>query len=192
MPDIDIDFPSSFEPNTLFPTAVKASMVQNNRLTKHPCGYYFQSMPVDDITSLAAIPYDIAPEYGFSKIDFLHLSILDNISSKAELRKLIKTAPNWSILWNASHTTKLFQLHRHFNVLNMIRPTGVVELADCIALIRPAKKHLLDEYNRDKYNTRPKLYRLSGDDKSSFKKSHAIAYALTVVIQLHLIEQGRL
>ena len=192
MPDIDLDFPTKFNPTTLFPEVVIASMMHNGRVSKHPCGVYFQNMPIDEVTSLAAIPYDKAPAYGFMKLDFLHLSILDNVDSKAELQILSKTEPDWSLLWNSEHTHKLFQLHRQFGVLDIVRPTSVVELADCIALIRPAKKHLIGEYCRDKYNTRPKLYRLTGDDKSSFKKSHAIAYAITVVIQLHLISQGKL
>jgi DNA polymerase III alpha subunit len=192
MPDIDLDFPTDFQPNTLFPKAVTASMVKNNRLSKHPCGVYFQNMPVDYESNLAAIPYDKAPEYGFFKLDFLHLSILDDIQSKSELRKLIATDPQWDILWNPTHTHKLFQLHRQFAVLDTVRPTSVIELADCIALIRPNKKHLITEYCNDKYKTRPKLYRSGTEDKSSFKRSHAIAYALTVVIQLHLISQGKL
>jgi hypothetical protein len=190
--DIDLDFPTTFSPVDLFPEAVLASMVKNDYLVKHPCGVYFQSMPKDEVTGLAAIPYEKAEEYGFFKIDFLHLSILDEVSSKQEIRQLIKTPPNWSLLWQPQHTHKLFQLHKHFDVLTRIRPTSVEEVADCIALIRPGKKILMEEYCADKYNTRPKLYRLSGEDKSSFRRSHATAYALTVVIQLHLIAQGRL
>lgn len=192
MPDIDLDFPSNFQPSTIFPSSVGASMVKNGTLTKHPCGVYFQTMPVDEMTNLAAIPYDKAEEYGFYKIDFLHLSLLDIVTSKQEIRELSRSEPDWSILWNAEHTHKLFQLHKQFDVLNKVRPTSVIELADCIALIRPTKKHLLTEYCADKYSTRPKLYRLTGEDKSSFRRSHALAYALTVVVQLHLISQGRL
>lgn len=190
--DIDLDFPTNNNPLDIFPSAVVASMVKNDMLVKHPCGVYFQSMPVDEVTSLAAIPYDQAEQYGFFKIDFLHLSLLDNIASKDELRQLIKSPPVWDLLWQPQHTHKLFQMHKHFDVLNVVRPTSIEEVADCIALIRPGKKILLSEYLRDKYKTRPKLYRLSGEDKSSFKRSHAIAYALTIVIQLHLIDQGRI
>lgn len=192
MPDIDLDFPTNFQPSDIFPTSVTASMVKNHTLTKHPCGVYFQTMPVDSVTNLAAIPYDKAEEYGFYKIDFLHLSLLDKLSSKQEIRDLIKTEPDWSLLWNPDHTHKLFQLHKHFEVLNKVRPTCVVELADCIALIRPTKRHLMDEYCANKYATRPKLYRLTGEDKAAFRRSHSLAYALTVVIQLHLIAQGKL
>lgn len=192
MPDIDLDFPTKYKPQDTFPAVVTASMIQSGRLTKHPCGCYFQHMPVDEVTGLAAIPYDVAEQFGYFKIDFLHLAILDNISSKQEIRELIDMEPDWTLLWNPDHTHKLFQLHKHFDILKQLKPKSVVELADCIALIRPNKRNLLDAYKRDKYKTRPSLYRQAGDDKSSFRKSHAIAYALTVVIQLHLISQGKL
>lgn len=192
MPDIDIDLPTNYTPKKTFPDIVTASMVQSGRLVKHPCGGYLQTMPVDEVTQLAAIPYDKAEEYGFFKIDFLHLSFLDQVQSKQEIRDLSKREPDWSILWNPDHTRKLFHLHKHFDLLDAVRPTSVQELADCVALIRPTKRKLLAQYQRDKYATRPQLYRQAGDDKSSFKKGHAIAYALTIVVQLHLIQQGKL
>lgn len=192
MPDIDLDFPTNYKPSDTFPKIVHASSVQKGELVKHPCGCYFQEIPVDEVTHFAAIPYDKAEEFGYFKIDFLHLGVLDNITSKQEIRQLINDEPDWSILWNKEHTHKLFQLHKHFDILNEIRPTSVIEVADCIALIRPNKRSYLDAYMRDKYKTRPNLYRQAGDNKSVFRKSHAIAYALTVVIQLHLISQGRL
>lgn len=192
LPDIDLDFQTTFDPATIFPNITKASMVKGSDLVKHPCGVYFQTIPVDEVTGLAAIPYDVAPNYGFFKIDFLHLGVLNHVSSKSELRRMIATPPKWQLLWDKQQVPKLFQLHRNYELLNRLRPKSVMELADCIAIIRPTKKHLLDEYAKDKYGTRPKLYRGHEDDKSSFKKSHAVAYALTIVIQLHLIELGKI
>ena len=87
---------------------------------------------------------------------------------------------------------KLFQLHRNYTLLSRVKPRSVQEIADCIALIRPYKKEYQEVYLLDRDKVRPLLYRQEGDDKSSFKRSHAISYALTVVLQLHLIKQGRL
>lgn len=190
--DIDIDFPTTFNVQTVLHRAIPASMIKNGELTKHPCGYYFQTIPVDPFTNLAAIPYDKAEELGYFKIDFLHLSLLDYFKSKDEIRQLLQKQPNWNLLTDRNCVQKLFQLHRHYDLLVKIKPTSIIELADCIALIRPNKKHLIDEYLKDKQQTRYKLYRQKNDDKSSFKRSHALAYALTIVLQLHLIEQGKL
>lgn len=188
--DIDIDFKSDFDPLDYFDEAVRASMVKKGDLSKHPVGAYFQNMPKDKITGLAAIPYEQAEELGYFKIDFLHLSILDNFENKNEIRALVKVEPDWSLLQNEEVVSKLFQIHRHFKVLDQIKPTSVQELADAISLIRPAKRQLLYAYTKNKELIRQELYKRPDDDQYYFKKSHAISYALTIVLQLHLIKGG--
>lgn len=188
--DIDIDFQTTFDPLTIFTNGIRASMVKNNELVKHPAGVYLQSIPVDSVTQLAAIPYEQANELGYFKIDFLHLSILDNFETKQQIRTLLKKSPDWSLLEQKEHVLKLFQLHRHFNLVSQIRPQSVEELADCVALIRPGKRVLLPAYLKDKNDVRRFIYRQGDDDKSAFRKSHAIAYSLTIVLQLHLIKGG--
>lgn len=86
---------------------------------------------------------------------------------------------------------KLFQLAKHGELLQKVKPRSVQELADCMALIRPGKKALLGLYVKEREACRRTLY-AKDDQGYSFKKSHALAYALVVVLQLHLIEQGRL
>lgn len=190
--DIDIDTKSSFSVTDVLTTAVPASVVRKGELLKHPCGYYLQNIPVDQHTGLAAIPYKEATELGYFKIDFLHLSLLDNFNSKQEIRDLIKIEPDWSLMTNPIIVPKLFQLHRNLSLLSRVRPKTVQEVADCIALIRPFKKEYLEAYLLDPVKVRPYLYRQDSDDKSSFKRAHSISYALTIVLQLHLISQGRL
>ena len=186
--DIDIDFRSDFSPQTVFPQAIQASRIQDNDIKKHPAGIYFQKIPVDKVTNLAAIPYDKASDYGFFKIDFLHLSLLDHFESKEEIRILSQTEPDWTLLQIPSVVSKLFQLHRHFDLVNQIKPCNVQELADCIALIRPAKRFLIPAYLKNKQATRVHLYTKPTDGRPYFKKAHAIAYSLTIVLQLHLIK----
>jgi len=188
--DIDIDLPTTFDPINHFNNIVNASMVKDGDLKKHPVGVYFQTMPTDAKTGLAAIPYDKAEELGFFKIDFLHLSLLDYFESKNEIRTLIKVEPDWLLLQSASVVQHLFQIHRHYEVVARVRPTSIQELADCIALIRPAKRSLMEAYLKDRKNTRPHLYAKPADGKYYFKKGHAIAYALNIVLQLHLIKSG--
>lgn len=188
--DIDIDFKPSFDPRTVLPQAVPASMVREDDLAKHPCGHYLQNIPVDEATGWAAIPYEEAEVMGYFKIDFLHLSTLDYFESKHEIRTLLKVEPDWTILQDEEQVQKLFQISKHHSVLVQVKPQSIQELADVIALIRPNKRQYLNDYRRDKEKTRPWLYRQGSDDKSSFKKSHAIAYAMTIVLQLHLIAAG--
>lgn len=186
--DIDIDFQSSFDPRSLLPQAIPASRVHKGELVKHPCGFYFQNVAVDDQTGLSAIPYEPAEQEGYIKIDFLHLSLLDEFKSKNEIRRLMQKQPKWELLQDPEHVSTLFQIHKHADLLSRVKPSSVEELADCIALIRPGKKHLLEQYLKDKRSTRAELYR---KDTSGyyFKRSHAISYALTIVLQLHMIER---
>ena len=188
--DVDIDFRTDFDPLDHFPEAVRASRIQDGELKAHTAGAYFQNIPVDKVTGLAAIPYDQALDYGYFKIDFLHLSILDIFESKDEIRILLNKEPDWMLLQSPSVVTKLFQLHKHYELVAKVRPQSVQELGDCIALIRPAKRYLLNAYLKDRNAIRKELYRKPDDDRPYFKKPHAIAYALTIVLQLHLIKAG--
>lgn len=188
--DIDLDFKPSFDPRTVFSQAVPASMVRDDDLAKHPCGHYFQNIAVDDVTGWAAIPYEEAEVMGYFKIDFLHLSTLDYFESKREIRALLKREPDWSLLLDEVHVAKLFQISKHHNIISQVKPQSIQELADIVALIRPNKRHLLADYKKNKIKTRPLLYRQGSDDKSSFKRSHSVAYAMTIVLQLHLIKAG--
>ena len=147
-------------------------------------------MAKDRISGFAAIPYDEAEELGYFKVDCLHLSVLDYFGSKNEIRTLIKKEPDWMLLESAVHVQKLFQIHRHYDLISKIKPKSVIELADTIALIRPGKKYLLNAYLKNKELVRPEIYRKPDDGSYSFKKGHAISYALTIVLQLHLIKGG--
>lgn len=188
--DIDIDFPTSYNPKSIFPDVTYASMIKDNKLVKHPAGVYFQKIPTDSVTNLSAIPYDEAENLNYTKIDFLHLSVLDAFNTKEEVRTLLKKEPNWDLLKSRTIVEKLFQIGKHFDVIDFIQPTSVQDLADCIALIRPGKKHLIQQYDpNNKERFRKKLY-AKDSDTYSYKKGHAISYAMTIVLQLHLIQKG--
>jgi DNA polymerase III alpha subunit len=190
--DIDIDFPSNFTPLSIFPQGTYASMEKNGKLLKHAVGIYLQPIPIDDITKLSAIPFKQAEKFGYMKIDFLTLTLLDNFTDKEEIRSLIKIDPDWSLLKDPNVITKLFQIRNHVDLVLQLQPQSVLDLADCIALIRPAGKRMLSAYLKDKINIRHVLYKPSIDGKYYFKKGHAIAYALSIVLQLHLIKGGLL
>lgn len=187
--DIDIDTPTHFDPTKLFKSAIRASQVNNEKILKHPAGVYFQKMPTDPVTGLAAVPYDKAEKYGYFKVDLLHLSLLDYFENKQQLRSLMKRQPNWDLLQDPEVVPKLFQLRNNPDLLAYIKPQCIEELADCIALIRPAKIGLQDKYLLNKEQTRKELYKMPLP-VGCFKRAHAIAYAYNVIVQLHLIENG--
>lgn len=186
--DIDIDFPTSFKPNSVF-SWTRASLVKNGYLAPHPCGVYPQKIPVDPITKLAAIPYEAAERLNYFKVDMLHLSVYDHFTTREEITELLKIEPDWNLLFVPSEQKKLFQLANHGDVLTAIKPKNIEELADVLALIRPGKKQFLKLYQSQRDICRRTLY-AKDENGYSFKKSHAIAYAMVIILQLHLISTG--
>lgn len=185
--DIDIDVAPKFKASNVF-DAIPASIVEAGELKKHLVGLYFQNIPVDPETGVSAIPYKEAERMGFFKVDMLNLNILNNFESKKEIRELLKIEPDWTLLEDEEVVKKLFHLSKHFSVVSRVKPTSVEELADCLALIRPNKIKLVDKYIRNRINTRKELY--VKYDASDLRRSHAIPYALLIILQLHLIESG--
>lgn len=183
--DIDIDVSDNIAAREIL-HAIRASIVENSEIKPHIVGLYFQNIPIDKISGLSAIPYEEAEELGFYKIDILNLSILENFTNKNQIRQLLKREPNWTLLQDDEIIPKLFHLSKHASTLKKIKPKTVEELADVLALIRPNKKQLIDKYLNNKISTRLELYKKV--DPSDLRKSHAIPYALLIVLQLHLLE----
>lgn len=177
--DIDIDVASRTNKSDY---GVRAIIYdgERHRVKPHPSGFYVDSnIPVDGETGMAAIEYKESEELGFSKIDLLTNTSYDSFKSKQEILDALKS-PDWKLLQDRPFVERLPQLGKHFELLEMIVPTSIQELADCLALIRPDKKHLIEKYIKNKERVRPNLYR-KGKGGYMFKKAHAIAYAHQIV-----------
>lgn len=189
--DIDIDMPSMFNAASFFGSYVtKASMIKDEKLQSHPCGVYFQEIPKDPLTHISAIPYEAAEQLGYFKVDFLHLNVYNHFESKDEIKALLKTEPDWNLLNSPSIVSRLFQLSKHYDIIKKIQPRSIMEIADTLALIRPGKAYVLNLYLKDKEKGRKELYKLDQNGNYSFKKAHAISYAMVVILQLHLLSAG--
>lgn len=186
--DIDIDVKSDFRLERIFTKAVPASTIEKGEIKRHVVGAYFQHVPKDPISGLAAIPYEEAEELGYLKIDFLNLSLLAHFESKEEVLELARTEPKWDSLMKREFVEKLFHIAKHYDVVAKVKPRSIMELADILALIRPGKKILLDKYLKNKKLARKELYTKRQD--SDLRKSHAIAYAVNIVINMHLVQAG--
>jgi DNA polymerase III alpha subunit len=163
---------------------------KDGTLRNHPAGAYLQSIPKDPISGLAAIPFKEAEKLGYFKIDFLHISLLEDFMSKDEIRQLIEIEPDWSLLDKQENVEKLFQINNQFDVVQVIKPKSIEDLCDCVAIFRPGKKHLLRFYNENKEFIREELYKKPDNGGYVFKKSHSLAYAMNIVLQMHLISAG--
>lgn len=188
--DIDIDLRPDFKLERVFKNATPASTVEDKagvkELKRHPVGAYFQTIPKDPITGLSAIPYEEAEELGYLKIDFLNLTLLNSFESKDEVLYFARKEPKWDRLMDREFTERLFHISKHYDVVERVKPSSILELADILALIRPGKMILLDKYLKNKKLARKELY--TKRQASDLRKSHAIAYAVNIVINMNLIE----
>ena len=183
MPDIDIDFVDRDHALTFF-KHIKASRVDNDNLTKHNTGVYFHDVPVNAMFNICAVPYDLAEERGFFKIDFLNVGIYKGIRNEEHLTQLMTTEPLWDLLEQDEFVNLLFHVNGHGSILRQMKPNSVEQLAAILAMIRPAKRYLLGE-NWSKILS--EVWQKPENDEYYFKKSHATAYAVAIVVQMNLI-----
>lgn len=186
MPDIDIDFVDREQALGLF-KHVRASREDDNHLVKHNTGVYLHEVPVNAVTGLCAVPYETAEDRGYFKIDFLNVSIYKGVRDEAHLNQLMETEPLWDLLEQTDFTDLLFHVSGHGNVLKTMKPKSIEQLAAVLAIIRPAKKNLL---GKSWDEVLEQVWQKPTTDEYYFKKSHAIAYATAIVVQMNLICEG--
>jgi DNA polymerase III alpha subunit len=183
MPDIDIDFADRSKALSLFKHH-RASRIEEDKLVPHNTGVYFHPVPIDAKTNLSSVTYDEAEENGFFKIDFLNVGIYKNIRNEEHLTQLMETESLWDLLEQDDFTDLLFHVNGHGNLLRQMKPRSVEELAMLLALIRPAKRHLIGKTWTEIGQT---IWEKPENDEYYFKKSHATAYALSIVVQMNQI-----
>ena len=186
MPDIDIDFADRTVVLEHF-KHVTATIETNSTFKKHNSGVYCTSIPHNPITGLSTIDYKQAEARGYFKIDFLNVGVYNGVKDEAHLKQLMETEPLWDLLEQDEFTDLLFHVNGHGHVLRKMKPRNIEQLAAVLAIIRPAKKHLLgkswDEVEME-------VWQKPTTDEYFFKKSHATAYAVAIVVQMNLICEG--
>ncbi len=183
MPDIDIDFVDRDQALTLF-KHISASRVDEKKLIKHNTGVYFHEVPVNAVKNICAVPYDVAEDRGYFKIDFLNVGIYKGVRDEEHLIQLMNTEPIWDLLEQEDFVNLLFHVNGHGSILRQLKPNSVEKLAAILAMIRPAKRYLLGESWSKILN---EVWQKPENDEYYFKKSHATAYALAIVVQMNLI-----
>jgi DNA polymerase III alpha subunit len=183
MPDIDIDFVDRSKALELFDHIV-ASRKEKDQLVKHNTGVYLHEIPVDAVSGLCKIPYDQAEELGNFKIDFLNVGIYKGIRSEDHLIDLMNKEPLWNLLEDDAFSDLLFHVNGHGDVLRKTKPQNVEQLAAVLAMIRPAKRHLIEKSWNEILE---EVWTTPVDDQYYFKKSHAVAYATAIIVQMNLI-----
>lgn len=183
MPDIDIDFKDREKALSLF-KHVRASRIDEGELTKHNTGVYMHEVPTDPIKYVCSIEHKEAEEQGLFKIDFLNVSLYNDIKSEDHLQQLMEKEPLWELLTEQDFSDNLFHVAGHSTVLKTMKPTTVEQLAAVLAMIRPAKRYLI---GKEWTTVMTEIWKKPDNGEYYFKKSHAIAYAVAVVVHMNLI-----
>ena len=142
MPDIDIDFADRTKALAAF-KHVAASIEDNGVFKKHNTGVYCTSIPYNPLTGLSTIDYKQAEDRGYFKIDFLNVSVYEGVKDKQHLKQLMETEPLWDLLEQDDFTNLLFHINGHGYLMRQMKPQSIEQLAMCLAMIRPAKRHLI-------------------------------------------------
>lgn len=183
MTDIDIDFPDRTIPLAFIPH-IPASKYDGVKFKKHVTGVYIQDIPFNPIDGLSTIDYKEAEDRGYFKIDFLNVHIYDGVRDSEHLNTLMNKEPLWELLYHKEFVDQLFHLNGHTDILRRTCPTSVEQLAAVLSMIRPAKRYLI---GNDWPTIMTDVWKKPNNDDYFFKKSHAISYAIAVVVQMNLI-----
>jgi hypothetical protein len=181
--DIDIDFADRQQVLDRL-NVTPASIIRDDKLVKHNTGVYATDIPVDPFLGLASLDYQAAEDRGYMKLDLLNVHVYKQVKNEEHLIKLMQE-PDWTKLYDSSICAQLIHINNHYDtLLKMPEPVNSIpRLAMFLAVIRPAKRHLIGRTWKEVAET--VWDKVEGE--YSFKKAHAIAYAQLVVVNLNLI-----
>ncbi len=179
--DVDIDMGNRDDFLKLV-NVTPASIEKDGKFTKHNTGVYFQNIPKFPLEGYSAIDHKQAEEEGWFKVDFLNNHIYKEIENEAQLNRLVTTEPVWELFKHEEIVEQLFHINNHFDIVKQHLPTSIEQLAMILAMIRPGKRYLVGKsWNKIEKDVWVKT------DEYFFKQSHAMGYALAIIVQLNLI-----
>lgn len=190
--DIDIDFKNSKDVIPMLPCIRSIELITEDGIVPHNSGVHFDNIPVDPITGFASIPYKEAERLGYQKVDILSQSAYEHVKDRNHLKELMNREPNWDLLLVPEFVEKLSQIKKHITLLHIWKPASIDELAMFIAMIRPGKRNCQSMNNWDEVRSVIWDYDSIGIDAEGkklryFKKPHAYAYSLMIVVQLNAL-----
>lgn len=184
LPDIDIDVKDRAHALEGHP-CVPCSLYQDGELKKHPTGVCYQAVKTDPVTGAMSYPSggkgigDVASSLGYYKIDVLHSHAYDAVRDRSHLLSLLEEV-DWSLFTKREMVEQVQQLGGHFDLVDAYEPKCIDHLACLVAVIRPGKRKLIGQ---PMSVLREKVWD-ADKDGYTFKKSHAYAYAIAIVVQM--------
>lgn len=166
---------------------IGASIDRNGELIPHNTGIYITDIPGDLNQNIATIDYKTAEERGYIKLDLLNVGVYTQIHNEEELEVLMNTEPPWHRLNERDYFEKIIHIGNHYSTYTQIKGgiTNIEQMAMFLALIRPAKRHLI---GRSWDEIAKEIWIRPSTDDYYFKKSHGTAYAHLVVVHMNLTD----
>jgi len=183
--DIDIDF-GNRDSILKHISHIPAAMRRANPIRKHATGIYVTEIPYDALLDMANMDYSEAESRGYLKLDFLNVHVYDKVRDEHHLIELMRE-PNWDKLNDKVFVGQLIHLSNHYHSMQKMQDpiNSIPRLAMMLAIIRPAKKHLIGLPWKEVAET---VWE-KNIDGYSFKKSHAISYSWLVAVHMNLLEE---
>jgi hypothetical protein len=182
--DIDIDLANRDSLLSIIDHTA-ARMATRKEIRRHATGVYVTDIPYDASANVASIDYQAAEIRGYVKLDLLNVNVYNDIKDERHLVEMM-AEPNWSLLADRKFVEQLIHINRHFSTIKkMPEPiNSIPRLAMFLAIIRPAKRHLIGK----KWSEVAETVWQTGNDGYGFKRAHACAYAHLVVVNMNLLE----
>jgi hypothetical protein len=186
--DIDIDVGDRDQALALL-EHTGASIIKEDKNAKHNTGVYFTSIPVDPFTGRASLDYEAAEQRGYVKVDVLNVGLYKQITNEQQLQQLMQKEPAWDRLYDSEFCAQLIHIGAHYDTLVKMPEAvnSIPRLAMFLAVIRPAKRHLI---GRTWAEVAESVWEKPADDGYYFKKSHSISYAHLVAVNINLLTQA--
>lgn len=185
--DIDIDV-ANREAALSMLKHTNASIIRDGKITRHNTGVYFTEIPRDPFTGQASLDYQVAEELGYIKVDVLNVGLYQQVQSEQHLQQLMQQEPAWDRLYDPDFCAKLIHIGAHYDTLIRMPEAvnSIPRLAMFLAVIRPAKRHLIGRPWREVAET---VWERPVDNSYYFKKSHSVGYAHLVAVNMNLLSQ---
>lgn len=182
--DIDIDFADRNQALNLI-DHIPARQTVQGEIRRHNSGVYVTDIPWDPINQCSAIDYNEAESRGYFKLDFLNMSVYQGIRDPEHYQELLAMPTPWHRLQELEFVQQVVHIGNHYETLTkMPEPVdSIPRMAMFLAIIRPGKRHLIGRTWRDVGQT---IWDTAADGYT-FKKAHAVSYAVLVTLHMNLI-----
>ena len=183
--DVDIDF---FDRTQILDLLkhTPARQETNTATKKHNTGVYVTDIPYDPIHKCSSIGYKEAENRGYFKIDFLNVHVYQHIRDYKHYDELLNQEPPWDKLLDSTFSNSVIHVGNHYESLQQMKPDSIPRMAMFLALIRPAKKHLIGG-SWEEIST--EIWTKPIGNEYYFKKAHAVSYAVLVGLHMNILNQ---